>query len=80
MALFLLVYSTALIMILGRWSSVAFLVYTRSQGLEWTKNMSNDMFYNDSFFGTTDVPQADRDDSRTQRSLSFNGDRPISLS
>jgi hypothetical protein len=77
MALFLMDYSTARIMILGRWSSDAFLVYIRPQVLEWTNNMSNDMIHNDSFFDATDVPQADTDDPRTRRSLSFNGDRPI---
>jgi hypothetical protein len=37
------------IMILGRWSSDAFLVYIR-QVLEWTNNMSCDMIHLDSFF------------------------------
>jgi hypothetical protein len=77
MAMFLMDYSTARIMILGRWSSDAFLVYIRPQVLEWTNNMSNDMIHNDSFFDATDVPQADTDDSRTHRNLPFNGDRPI---
>jgi hypothetical protein len=77
MALFLMDYSTARIMILGRWSSDAFLVYIRPQVLEWTNNMSNDMIHNDSYFDATDAPQADTDDPRTHRSLSFNGDRPI---
>jgi hypothetical protein len=77
MALFLMDYSIARIMILGRWSSDAFLVYIRPQVLEWTNNMSNDMIHNDSFFDATDVPQADTDDPRTRRSLPFNGDRPI---
>jgi hypothetical protein len=80
MALFPMDDSTARIMILGRRSSDAFLVYTRLQVLEWTSTMSNDMIHNDSFFDATDVPQADTDDtddSRTRRSLPFNGDRPI---
>jgi hypothetical protein len=77
MALFLMDYSTERIMILGRWSSNAFLVYIRPQVLERTNNMGNDMIHNDSFFDATDVPQADTDDSRTRRSLPFNGDRPI---
>jgi hypothetical protein len=73
MALFLMDYSIARIMILGRWSSDAFLVYIRPQVLEWTNNMSNDMIHNDSFFDATDVPQADTDDPRTRGSLPFNG-------
>jgi hypothetical protein len=76
MALFLMDYFTARIMILGRWSSDAFLVYIRPQVLEWNNNMSNDMIHNDSFFDATDVPHADKDDPRTGRSLPFNGDRP----
>ena len=43
MALFLKNHSTAKIMILGRWSSDAFLAYIRPQVLEWTNNMSKDM-------------------------------------
>jgi hypothetical protein len=66
-------------MILRRGSSDAFLVDIRPEVLEWTINMRNDMIHNDSFFNATDVPQADTDDTRTRRSLSFNGDRPISL-
>jgi hypothetical protein len=50
MSLFLLDHSPARIMILGRWSSDAFLVYIRPQVLEWTHNMSCDMIYLDSFF------------------------------
>ena len=43
MALFLMNHSPARIMILGRWSSDAFLVYIRPQVLEWTHNLSQDM-------------------------------------
>jgi hypothetical protein len=43
-------------MILGRWSSDAFLVYIRPQVLEWTNNMSCDMIHLDSFF---DAPHRD---------------------
>jgi hypothetical protein len=63
-------------MILGRWSSDAFLVYIRPEVLEWTIHMRNYMIHNDSFFDDTDVPQADTDDPHTRRSLSFNGDLP----
>jgi hypothetical protein len=54
MSLFLMNHSVAKIMILGRWSSDAFLVYLRPQVLEWTNNMSTDMLQNDSFFDATD--------------------------
>jgi hypothetical protein len=53
MSLFLMDHSVARIMILGRWSSDAFLVYIRPQVLEWTNNMSKDMISNDSFFDAT---------------------------
>ena len=49
MALFLADHSPAKIMILGRWSSDAFLVYIRPQVLEWTNNMSYDMTHYESF-------------------------------
>jgi hypothetical protein len=61
MALFLMDYYTARIMILGWWSSDTFLVYIRPQVLVWTNNI----IQNDSFFDATDVPQADTDDPRT---------------
>jgi hypothetical protein len=43
MALFLAHESVLKIMILGRWSSDAFLVYIRAQVLEWTTGMSKSM-------------------------------------
>jgi hypothetical protein len=43
MALFLMDHSVEKIMILGRWSSDAFMVYIRPQVLEWTNIMSKDM-------------------------------------
>ena len=49
MALFLKDHSVHKIMILGRWSSDAFLVCIRPQVLEWTNNMSRDMVSFDSF-------------------------------
>ena len=49
MALFINDVSTAKIMILGRWSSDAFLAYIRPQVLEWTSNMSREMIAVDSF-------------------------------
>ena len=50
MSLFLANHSVAKIMILGRWSSDAFLVYLRPQVMEWTNQMSGDMIAHDSFF------------------------------
>jgi len=49
MALFLNDHSIAKIMILGLWSSDAFLVYIRLQVLEWANNMSCDMINFESF-------------------------------
>jgi len=53
MSLFLNNHSPAKIMILGRWSSDAFLVYIRPQVLEWTNNMSSDMINFDDFLDMT---------------------------
>jgi hypothetical protein len=74
MALFLKDHSTAKIMILGRWSSDAFLVYIRPQVLEWTNNMSRDMVSFDSFLdvGLHDI--ASSHDPRTRRqTIQLNG-------
>jgi hypothetical protein len=74
MALFLKDHSTAKIMILGRWSSDAFLVYIRPQVLEWTNNMSRDMISFDSFLdvGLHDI--ASSHDPRTRRqTIQLNG-------
>jgi len=49
MALFLMDHSIEKIMILGRWSSDAFLVYIRPQVLEWTNIMAQDMARNKDF-------------------------------
>jgi hypothetical protein len=49
MHLFLQDVSTAKIMILGRWSSDAFLVYIRPQVLEQTNNMSKEMIHFNKF-------------------------------
>ena len=74
MALFMMHHSPARIMIMGRWSSDAFLVYIRPQVLEWTNNMSRDMIKTDSF---TDITQhkTQNDDPRRRKTLktSFNG-------
>ena len=50
MSLFLADHTPAKIMILGRWSSDAFLVYIRPQVMEWTNNMSEDMIGLDSYW------------------------------
>ena len=74
MALFLKNHSTAKIMILGRWSSDAFLVYIRPQVLEWTNNMSTDMVSFDSFLdvGLYDITSSH--DPRTRRpTIPLNG-------
>jgi hypothetical protein len=69
MALFLKNHSTAKIMILGRWSSDAFLVYIRPQVLEWANNMSRDMISFDSFLDVGLYDVASVDDPRTRRRL-----------
>ena len=70
MTLFIQNHSTAKIMILGRWSSDAFLVYIRPQVLEWCANMSESMISLDSFtdLGTSDL--AAPSDPRTRKRLS----------
>jgi hypothetical protein len=75
MALFLMNHSVAKIMILGRWSSDAFLVYIRPQVLEWTNNMSSDMIRHDTFFDASHVDAISSDDPRLRQQLlqSFNG-------
>lgn len=49
MALFLADESPHRIMLLGRWSSDAFMAYIRPQVQEWTSGMSNSMLQNESF-------------------------------
>ena len=74
MALFMKDHSTAKIMILGRWSSDAFLVYIRPQVLEWANNMSRDMVSFDSFFDVGLFDRAAPTDPRTrQRVHQLNG-------
>ncbi len=67
MGLFLMNHPVSKIMILGRWSSDAFLVYIRPQVLEWTNNMSADMIKNNSFFDATDAHRAFTSDPRTRK-------------
>lgn len=67
MALFLNNHSTAKIMILGRWSSDAFLAHIRPQVLEWTNNMSSDMINFDSFLDAAFHDIAAPSDPRTRQ-------------
>ena len=74
MALFLRNHSTERIMILGRWSSDAFLVYIRPQVLEWTNNMSRDMISFDSFLNVGLYDIASTHNSRVRRkTIHLNG-------
>jgi hypothetical protein len=74
MALFMKDHSTAKIMILGRWSSDAFLVYIRPQVLERASNMSHDMVSFDSFLDVGLFDKAAPTDPRTrQRVHTLNG-------
>ena len=66
MGLFLMNHPVAKIMILGRWSSDAFLDYIRPQVLEWTNQLSSDMIHNDSFFDATDSTKVSSSDPRTR--------------
>jgi hypothetical protein len=66
MVLFLMNHPVAKIMILGRWSSDAFLVYIRPQVLEWTNQMSDDMIRHDTFFNASDSRRSGADDPLTR--------------
>jgi hypothetical protein len=74
MTLFLADVSTPKIMILGRWSSDAFLDYIRPQVLEWTSSMSRDMVKMDHFVdvGLTQKHQPS-DPRKRQTKKTFNG-------
>jgi hypothetical protein len=78
MSLFLSNVSTPRIMLLGRWSSDAFLAYIRPQVLEWTSNMSRSMIKIDSFLDPSSHDVADNDDPRKQKQYRpFNGSNTI---
>lgn len=81
MSLFLMNHSVHKIMILGRWSSDAFLVYIRPQVLEWTNNMSQDMIHLDSFFDATDPRKTAKADPRTRQrpSSTARSTRPLRM-
>jgi hypothetical protein len=74
MSLFLTDHSVHKIMILGRWSSDAFLTYIRPQVLEWTDNMSHDMIRHNSFLDATDSRRTPTADPRN-RERKFNADK-----
>ena len=78
MSLFLMKHSVHKIMILGRWSSDAFLVYIHPQVLEWTTNMSSDLIKLDSFLDASTSRKNPPSDPRT-RQRAFNGDRGSSV-
>jgi hypothetical protein len=70
--------STARIMLLGRWSSDAFLAYIRPQVLEWTTNMSRSMIQIDSFLDPSSRDAAANDDPRQRKPhRPFNGSTTI---
>ena len=78
MGLFLMGHPVAKIMILGRWSSDAFLDYIRPQVLEWTNQMSGDMIHHDTFFDASDSRRVSPSDPRTReraRTIITNGAR-----
>ena len=66
MFLFINDISTARIMILGRWSSNAFLVYIRPQVLEWTNNMKREMIAVHSIFDVQVNHHTTTNDNRTR--------------
>ena len=70
MGLFLMNHSVTKIMLLGRWSSDAFLNYIRPQVLEWTNQLSADMIHNNSYFDVTDPRRDPPDHPRTRTSRS----------
>jgi hypothetical protein len=77
MSLFLSNHSVHKIMLLGRWSSDAFLVYIRPQVLEWTDNMSDDMIQHDNYWDATDSRRASSDDPRTRQKGKFNAGKQM---
>ncbi len=74
MSLFLMNHSVDKIMLLGRWSSDAFLVYIRPQVMEWTNNMSSDMIHLDSYFDAWESRKNPPSNPRT-RHRRFNAER-----
>ena len=71
MALYLSKRAISTIMLLGRWSSDAFLLYVRRQVQEFSAGVSADMVSNETFFTIPDLDIADDADPRTRNCRSF---------
>ena len=71
MALYLSKRAISTIMLLGRWSSDAFLLYIRRQVQEFSAGVSADMVSNETFFTIPDLDKTDDADSRTRNCRSF---------
>ena len=71
MALYLSKRAVTTIMLLGRWSSDAFLLYIRRQVQEFSAGVSADMVSQESFFTIPDLDEHDIMDPRTRNSQSF---------
>ena len=71
MALYLSRRPVSTIMLLGRWSSDAFLLYIRRQVQEFSTGVSGDMVSNEKFFTIPDLDESDALDPRTRNPQSF---------
>ena len=71
MALYLSKRPVSTIMLLGRWSSDAFLLYIRRQIQEFSTGVSSDMISNENFFTIPDLDESDDLDPRTRNPQSF---------
>ena len=71
MALYLSRRPVSTIMLLGRWSSDAFLLYIRRQVQEFSTGVSEDMVANEKFFTIPDLDESDRLDPRNRNPQSF---------
>ena len=71
MALYLSKRPISTIMLLGRWSSDAFLLYIQRQVQEFSIDVSTDMVANDTFFTIPDLEEHDIMDPRTRNPQSF---------
>ena len=71
MALYLAKRMVSTIMLIGRWSSDAFLLYIRRQVQEFSSGISSDMASQESFFTIPDLEEHDVMDPRTRNNQSF---------
>ena len=71
MALYLAKRPITTIMLLGRWSSDAFLLYIRRQVQEFSKGVSADMVTNDTFFTIPDLEERSPLDPCTRNPQAF---------